>query len=144
MKNSEIIQGTIDLLEMREQWTRCAAARTEPDGTDRYANWRKEHGENAGTVTKPLDDRAQSWCLGGAMLKVTGWNDWKYLPKGVNAIFLRLARERGWTNWMEMNNDKSIQHEDLMLFLKEALYDARATEAKAAIKANLAAVEVVL
>ena len=148
MKESEIIQGVLDLLATPEAWIKNIRGMS-------------AHGE-------PLEvpsERAVSWCLGGAVMQVTqraGWCGWfVYGDDPVGRRFSRLARARGYDDihspfvefndavetthedihspFVEFNDAAETTHEDILLFLKEALYEAQAEEAAAAIEENLAA-----
>ena len=138
MKASEIIEGVIELLSVREHWTQCAVARNIPDGTHKFSDWSSYQDEDLmslsySTNVGPLDENAQSWCLGGAIIKVMNTSDWYSMDTRVKRIFDKLAQDRGYTNFVPFNNSHKTEHEDLMLFLKEALYEAQIMEAKAAI-----------
>jgi len=131
MRESEIISGVVDLLSKPESWVKEIRAR-----------------DAAGCALAPPSARAVSFCLGGAVMQVTeseywdGW--WAYTEDAVGRRFHRLARNRGYENMhpcVTFNNDPDTTREDIMLFLKEALFDAQAEEATAKIEANLAAIE---
>lgn len=137
MTDVEIIQGVIDRLKKPENWLKYVRSKT---ADDRHIN-----------ETNP---EAVKFCLGGAIINVTQnlmWDGWWFRPMGDEgmgfhqtkdtvAIRLhRLAQDRGFSGFnpfVEFNNAPTTTHEDLMLFLKEALYDAQADEAKANIAAN--------
>lgn len=142
MKTSEIIQGVMDLLSVPEHWTRCAVARSIPDGTDRYAEWSDYNYDEAFAFqVEALDKQAQSWCLGGAVCKVMNDNSWHNIPEDIMVLFQRLAIDRGHSHFVPFNNSNQTTHEDLMLFLKEALYEAEIREAHEAITANISGLE---
>lgn len=114
MTEVEIIQGVIDRLRDPARWVKGIRAMTA-----------------IGFHTEPSSDSAAMWCLGGAVINVLqdeNWTGW-YGTDPVGRRFHELARARGYESYhhpfVAFNNDPNTTHEDLMLFLKEALYDAQ-------------------
>lgn len=119
MTEVEVIQGVIDRLKDPAHWVKHTRALTA-----------------SGYHTNPSSEDAAVWCLGGAVMNVIHdeeWTGW-YGTDAVGQRFHELAIARGYdaTNSMHpfvaFNNDPDTTHEDLMLFLKEALYDAEIDE----------------
>lgn len=122
MKESTIISSVIDILSEPKSWIK---------------NIRAQTGDGSHTV--PTDPEAVQFCLGGAVMRVLGINgeckDWEgwYGRDPVGNRFHNLAKSKGYANYWQLpfvmfNNDPSTTHEDMMLFLKEALYDAELEE----------------
>lgn len=121
MKESEIIHNVIDLLSKPGSWIKEVRAKT----ADEY-------------IVSPTNPDAVKFCLGGAVMHVlgdemwTGW--WSSTEDPVGLRFHKLAIERGFVGdewsypFVEFNNDLDTTHEDMMLFLKEALNEAETEE----------------
>lgn len=119
---TEIIEGMIDLLDTPEHW--C----------------------------KDLLKEGDAYCLLGALfMSATG--DYQYpfdvIAEPNNPVtsianqMSRMAADRGASGHYlpfgavaAYNNAHDTTHEDIVLFLKEALYDVQADEARQAIKGN--------
>lgn len=123
MTEVEIIQGVIDRLQNPDNWLKFSQA---GDADYRYV--------------EPTSPEAVKFCLGGAIINVVqdeSWNGWWWsnTTDPVGNRFHQLAIDRGFDQTVgplvEFNNSPDTTHEDIMLFLKEALYDAQADEAKA-------------
>lgn len=121
MKESEIIKGVINLLSEPGSWIKEIRARTSDN-----------------RITNPLNPEAVKFCLGGAVMHVLQdkeWNGWwNDNDDPVGDRFHKLAIDRGHSDvwghpFVEFNNHPNTTHEDLMLFLKEALYEAEKEEA---------------
>ncbi len=122
MKKSEIIEGMLGLLSGPEHW--CKYVLHEDLGTP-------------------------AWCINGAIMQVaTGhWSRRGLGNPDVQAVMEALRHKLQQDGWHDeivaFNNDKHTEYEDVILLLKEAMYDAQAEEATAAIEENLAAAEAV-
>lgn len=128
MKDSEIYQAAIDLLTPEGAWIK-------------YNQGKTADGEPVNTP----DPDAVSFCLGGAIMQVTGDEHWMGWYPGFNSVGDRLhdlARTRGYdekgTPFVSFNNHPGTTQGDVLQLLKEALYDSQAEESKAAIEENLA------
>lgn len=116
MTEVEALKGVIDRLKDPTHWVKGIRALT-------------EHGWD----TAPTSPEAVQWCLGGAVINVLQNEHWAGWFSGdpIGKRFHELARARGFTGphgFVDFNNDPATTHEDLMLFLKEALYDAEIQE----------------
>lgn len=114
MSEVEIIKGLIELLTEPEAWIKGIRATT-------------SHGDY---YISPTHERAARWCLGGAIMKVLDdrYEEWDWVDSSISHSLNELASERGFSHrllpFVAFNNDPNITHEDLMLFLKEALVEA--------------------
>lgn len=116
MTNSEIIKGIIDLFSSPDSWVKHNTALTK---------------DNA--VTSAMGPEAAKFCLGGAIIHVSNDVAWQSKPSPIRDQFNDLARARGYRGnfkypFVLFNDDFSTTHEDMMLFLKEALYEAEKEE----------------
>lgn len=75
-------------------------------------------------------------------MRVIGASSWYGdMDKTMDRIFERSGDVERYGHFAAFNNSPAISHEDLMMFLKTALYDAQADEARAAIEANGVSIE---
>lgn len=122
MQESEIIQGVIEVLTKPESWIKNIRAMVN------------------GMPTNPDNPQANQFCLGGAVMRVVGnecwWEGW-YAGSDdpIGHRFELLAHARGFLSthanaFVEFNNSPETTHEDVLLFLKEALYQAEMEEAE--------------
>lgn len=123
MKESEIVKGVIELLYNPGSWIKGCSSK---DINNRHVS--------------ANESEAVKFCLGGAVtrvlanngIKIGGWSE-----DPIAYLFRELAMARGYykvnsygdsLTFVAFNDDPDTTHEDLMLFLKEALYEAEERE----------------
>lgn len=113
MTNAEIIRGMLDLLDTSDKWVQYSEGRTA-----------------FGVSVNGNDPLAAQWCVGGAIVKVTGFPWWTFDFSGdsIMGFLNRRAREEGHTNFVTFNNSRFTTFEDVRLFLKCALIEAEEME----------------
>lgn len=99
LTETEILEDVLDLLSDPGKWTQGSYGKTSK-GTDTWGN----------------DPNAVSFCLLGAIQRVT--NDRLTSALFISQLTNKIERE----NIVKFNDDPQTTHEDIILFLKTALY----------------------
>lgn len=102
MTEPEILEGVLEVLSNPERWNKGEYART-----------------SDGTLTLGYDPRAVTYCLVGAIQKVTGGCLYDF-----SSLVDRLADLSNTPDVTDYNDDPKTTHEDIVLLLKNAIYQA--------------------
>lgn len=103
MTKPEILEGVLDLLSDPEHWNKGCYAKT-----------------SDGTKTDGRDPEAVTFCTVGAVQKVVGPHTLLFLD-----VVCHLNRFSTGQTITVYNDDPQTTHEDIILLLKNALYQAR-------------------
>lgn len=102
ISNLEVLKDALELLSDPEKWSQGSYGTTA-----------------AGTACFGMDPRAVSFCLFGAMQRVSG-EDMQY-----SELARDLDNRIGVGGVVGFNDSSTTTHEDIILFLKQAIYDAQ-------------------
>lgn len=104
LTETEILEDVLDLLSDPGKWTQGSYGKTSK-GTDTWGN----------------DPNAVSFCLLGAIQRVTNDRSASSLFMFISQLTSKIERE----NIVKFNDDPNTTHEDVVLFLKTALYQMK-------------------